>query len=202
MKLPPLRLQHGLFFVLLALMFFGWGAWLMRGPVAAEPLPWLATWQVQLLPALADEQLKLADLSHETTGELWLQSQPSGPRLLYRALVGAGDDGWQLSAEVLLSSAERESLAVAAGLQASNAEQPLSGQLLEQLGRQPVLALEFTPNAGVSAARLSATLGAPRLRLRIEGGEAWVYPALGLTARVQDDTLLMVRVQPKSALQH
>ncbi|MDO8696222.1 MAG: hypothetical protein Q7J74_03835, partial [Pseudomonas sp.] len=59
-----------------------------------------------------------------------------------------------------------------------------------------------TPGVAVPAARLAATLGQPPLRLQIEGGEAWVYPALGLMARVQDDTLLQLRAQPKSALQH
>lgn len=202
MKLPPLRVQHGLLFALLALLFFGWGAWLMRPPTPAEPLLWLAVWQTQLLPALASEQLRLADLSGETEGELWLQAQPTGPRLLYRAPVGGAEEGWALSAELHLSRLERESLAVAAGLQASSGEQPLSGQLLDQLGRQPVLALELTPGVAVPAARLAATLGQPPLRLQIEGGEAWVYPALGLMARVQDDTLLQLRAQPKSALQH
>ncbi len=202
MKLPPLRVQHGLLFALLALLFFGWGAWLMRPPAPAEPLPWLAAWQTQWLPALANEQLRLADLSHATEGELWLQAQPTGPRLLYRAPVGGADEGWALSAELQLSRLERESLAVAAGLPAESGEQPLSGQLLDQLGRQPVLALELTPRVAVPAARLAATLGQPPLRLHIEGGEAWVYPALGLMARVQDETVLLLRAQPKSALQH
>jgi hypothetical protein len=201
MKLPPLRLQHGLLFAVLALLFFGWGAWLMRAPAAAEPLPWLVAWQTQLLPALASEQLRLADLSSETDGELWLQSQPTGPRLLYRAPVGGAEEGWLLSAELHLSHAERESLAVAAGFQAGSSEQPLSRQLLDQLGRQPVRELELTPIAAVPAARLAATLGQPRLRLHIEGGEAWVYPVLGLTARVQDDTLLQLRALPKDAMQ-
>ncbi len=85
---------------------------------------------------------------------------------------------------------------------AESGEQPLSGQLLDQLGRQPVLALELTPSVAVPAARLAATLGQPPLRLHIEGGETWVYPALGLMARVQDETVLLLRAQPKSALQH
>ncbi|MDP3847089.1 MAG: hypothetical protein Q8R10_11785 [Pseudomonas sp.] len=202
MKLPPLRLQHGLLFALLALLFFGWGAWLMRPPAAVEPLPELAVWQAQLFPALANEQLALAELSGQTDGELWLQSQAAGPRLLYRGPLAGAEGGWTLMAELHLSGAERESLVAAAGFQPGNREQPLSRQLLEPLARLPVLELELTPITPVSAARLAATLGQPRLRLQIEGGEAWVYPALGLTARMQGDTLLSLRALPKRAMQH
>lgn len=202
MKLPPLRLQHGLLFALLALLFFGWGVWLMRGPAAAEPLTELRTWQKHLLPALVSEQLTLGELSDQTEGELWLQSQVAGPRLLYRALLIGADTDWTLMAELRLSSAERESLIAAAGFQSGSREQPLSRQLLDQLDRQPVLVLELTPTDAVPAERLAATLGPPRLRLQIEEGEAWVYPQLGLTAHVQGDTLLSLRALPKSAMQH
>lgn len=202
MTLPPLRAQHWLLFALLAAGFFAWGAWLIRGPQSAAPLPWLAHWQTQILQPLAEDRLDMAGLSAATEGELWLQPQLDGPRLLYRAELTAAEGRWHLQAELRLSRAERDSLAAATGLQPRDAEQPLSRQLLTQLARQPVLALDLTPPPELSAARVAATFGQPRLRLQLPEGEAWVYPALGLTAHVHEQALQLLRAVPKSALQH
>jgi hypothetical protein len=200
MKLPTLRVQHGLLCAVLAASFFAWGAWLMRPSAPAEPLPWLATWQSQVLPVLASEKLSLGKLRaaepSQARGELWLQSQPSGARLLYRSVLGGSDDAWALAAVLELGAGERDSLVAAAGFQSGDSEQPLSPQLLEQLASFPVHELELTPVSAPMAERLVTTLGQPRVRLQLEGGEAWVYPALGLTARVQDDTLLQLRAAP------
>ena len=201
MSKPPLRLQHWLLFALLAGLFFAWGAWLMRGPQAPAPLRWLTDWQTQVLQPLAEERLSLAALSAQLEGELWLQPQGQGqdPRLLYRGSLPAQEGLWQLHAEVHLSSTERASLVQAVGV--TRDEQPLGPQMVGQLARQAVDVLELTAPAGVLAERLAVTLGHPRLRLPLDEGEAWVYPQLGLTVRVQDDVLLTLRVVPKRALQ-
>ena len=206
MKFAPLRVQHGLLFAVLAVLFFALGVWFMRAPVPAEPLPWLAAWQSQRLPALAAGQLSLAQLrsadSRDADGELWLASQPDGAQLQYRAILGGADDTWRLVAILELGASERDSLVAAAGFQAGDGEQPLSRQLLQSLAGLPVRELQLTPTTALAAERLAATLGQPRVRLQLEGGEAWVYPALGLTVRVQDQTLLQLHAVPKRAMQH
>jgi hypothetical protein len=206
MKFAPLRVQHGLLFVVLAALFFAWGSWLMRAPAPAAPLPWLAAWQGPRLPALAAGQLSLAQLRSgepsQAVGELWLASQPDGAQLQYRATLGGADDTWALIAVLELSASERDSLVAAAGFQAGGGEQPLSRQLLQSLAGLPVRELQLTPTKALAAERLAATFGPPRVRLQIDGGEAWVYPMLGLTVRVQDETLLQLHVVPKTAMQH
>jgi hypothetical protein len=205
MTFAPLRLQHGLLFVVLAVLFFAWGAWLMRAPAPAVPLPWLAEWQSQRLPALAAGQLSLAQLrsvhASDVDGELWLASQPSGAQLQYRAALGGADDSWSLLAVLELSASERDSLVAAAGF-SDGGEQPLSPQLLDRLASLPVRELQLTPTKALAGERLAATLGPPRVRLQLENGEAWVYPTLGLTARLQDATLLQLYAVPKRAMQH
>ena len=62
MSMPPLRAQHWLLFALLAGLFFAWGAWLMRGPQAPTPLPWLADWQTRVLQPLVEERLEFVYL--------------------------------------------------------------------------------------------------------------------------------------------
>lgn len=201
MSTPPLRVQHWLLFALLAGLFFAWGAWLMRGPQAPTPLPWLADWQARVLQPLVEERLSLAALSAKVEGELWLQPQPAeqGARLLYRGPVNGEEGLWQVQAEVQLSSAERASLVKAVGL--AREEQPLSAQMVGQLARQPIESVEFTAPPSVPAERVAATLGQPRLRLPLPEGEAWVYPQWGLTVRVQDDVVLTLRAVPKRAMQ-
>lgn len=205
MKLAPLRAQHGFLFVVLAALFFAWGVWLMRAPVPAVSLPWLAAWHAQSLQALAAGQLSLGQLSSSqpshAEGELWLQSQPGGAQLQYRAALGGADDTWSLVAVLELTLSERDSLVTAAGFQANGGEQPLSRQLLRSLAGLPVRELQLAATTALAAERLAATLGQPRARLQLEDGEAWVYPLLGLTARVQDDTLLQLHAVPKRAMQ-
>lgn len=206
MQLAPLRIQHVLLLALLAGLFFTWGVWLMRPPAPAEPLPWLAAWQHKVLPALADGRLSLGELraaeQGQPEGELWLQPQPSGVQLIYRVTLGGTDDAWGLTAELELGASERDSLVAAANWQTGSAEQPLSQQLLAPLAGLPVRELKLVPVSALAAERLAATVGQPRMRLQVESGEAWVYPALGLMARVQDNTLLQLRAVAKSAMQH
>lgn len=206
MKFAPLRVQHGLLFAVLATLFFAWGVWLMRASAPAESLPWLAAWQSQSLSALAEGQLSLGQLSssepRQTDGELWLESQPDGAQLQYRVALGGVDDTWRLVAVLELSANERDSLVAAAGFPADGGEQPLSRQLLPSLAGLPVRELQLTPTTALAAERLAATLGPPRVRLQLEGGEAWIYPALGLTVRVQDETLLQLHAVPRRAMQH
>lgn len=194
MKMPPLRLQHGLLFAAVALLFFAWGAWLVRPP---QPLPWLGEWQREVLAPLADDRLRLAGLSERVDGELWLH----GARLFYRGQWQAGGEPWALEAELGLSEAERDSLLAAAGLDARAAEQPLGGQLVAELGQHAVVGLSLKPQHAVAAERLAATLGQPRLRLELADGQAWVYPELGLTLHLDDERLRLLHAVPRQALQ-
>ena len=201
MSLPPLKLQHWLLFALLGGLFFAWGAWLMRGPQAPAPLPWLADWQVRVLQPLAEGQLSLAMLSAQVDGELWLQPQSAehGVRLLYRGPLAAAEGAWQVQAEVQLSAAQQASLVQAAGL--GREELPLSVQMVGQLARQAIEVVELHAPAELSAERMTVTLGQPRLRLPLSEGEAWVYPQQGLTLRVQDELVLVLRAVPAQTLQ-
>ena len=200
MKMPPLRAQHGLVFAAVALLFFAWGAWLVRSPQPAAPLPWLGEWQREVLAPLADDRLSLAGLRAKVDGELWLQPRLDGARLLYRGEWQAGGEVWALEAELALSEAERDSLMAAAGLGAKDAEQPLGGQLVAELGRHAVIGLSLRPHGELAAERLAATLGQPRLRLELATGQAWVYPKLGLTAHTEDEQLRLLHVVPRHLL--
>ena len=200
MKLPPLRLQHGLIFVAVALLFFAWGAWLMRPQPAAAPLPWLAEWQAAVLVPLADNRLSLAMLRAQVEGELWLQPHLDGARLLYRADWQASGEPWALEAELELGEAERDSLMAAAGLGVGDDTQPLGQQLLADLGTHAIVGLTFTPQYAVAAERLASSVGQPRLRLELTEGQAWVYPESGLTAHTEDEQLLLLQVVPRAAL--
>lgn len=201
MKMPPLRLQHGLLFAVVALLFFAWGAWLVRPPQPAAPLPWLAEWQREVLAPLADDRLRLARLSERVDGELWLQPRPDGARLFYRGQWQAGGEPWALEAELGLSEAERDSLVAAAGRDAKASEQPLGGQLVAELGQHAVVGLSLRPNAELAAERLAASLGQPRLRLELADGQAWVYPELGLTLHLDDERLRLLHAVPRHQLQ-
>ena len=48
------RNTRWLFYLSLAVLTFVVGAWLVRTPEPARPLPWLADWQEQVLAPLAD----------------------------------------------------------------------------------------------------------------------------------------------------
>lgn len=199
--MPPLRAQHWLVFAAVALLFFAWGAWLTRPPTPAAPLPWLDEWQARVLTPLADDRLSLARLQDEVVGELWLQPSLDGPRLLYRGQWQADGEPWALEAELALSEAERDSLVAAQGANAQGAEQPLSEQLLAQLGSHAIASLVLKPQAEVAVERLVGSLGQPRLRLELDEGQAWVYPELGLTLHIQDERLSVLRAVPRKALQ-
>ncbi len=201
MKMPPLRLSHGLLFIAVALLFFAWGAWLSRQMQPAAPLAELTAWQEQILAPLAEDRLSLAGLQAVVDGELWLQPRPDAARLLYRGSWPVEGETWSLEAELALSSAERDSLMAAAGLERGDAEQPLGAPLLTALGSHAIAALLIQPAPQVLAERLTASLGQPRLRLELEKGQAWVYPALGLTAHTQDDELRLLHAVPRRLLQ-
>ncbi|MFZ3154943.1 hypothetical protein [Pseudomonas sp.] len=200
MKLPPIRPQHWLIFAVVAALFFAWGAWLMRPQPAAHPLPWLAQWQSQVFTPLADDRLSLVQLKDALEGELWLQPNLDGARLLYRGELQDGDGNWSLEAEVGLDKAERESLLAAAGLKPADEEQPLSRQLLVPLANRPIIALTLLPPAPLDVARLAASIGQPRLTLELAEGQAWVYPELGMTAHLQDDELYFLYAVPRHLL--
>jgi hypothetical protein len=201
MKMPPLRLQHWLVFAAVALLFFAWGAWLVRPPQPVEPLPWLIEWRRDLLTPLADGRLSLVRLSERVGGELWLQPRADGSRLLYRGEWQASGEPWALEAELELTEAERDSLMAAAGLGVKDAEQPLSAQLLVELGSRSVAGLSLEPQHEVAAERLAASLGQPRLRLELVEGQAWVYPELGLTVHLDDEHLRLLHAVPRHLLQ-
>lgn len=201
MKLPPIRPQHWLIFAVVAALFFAWGAWLMRPQPPAQPLPWLAQWQTQVLAPLADDRLSLVHLKGALDGELWLQPNLDGARLLYRGELQDGDEKWSLEAEVGLDKAERESLLAAAGLKPTDKEQPLGSQLLVSLANRPIIALTLLPPAPLDAARLAASIGQPRLTLELAQGQAWVYPELGMTAHLQDEELYFLYAVPRHLLE-
>ncbi len=200
LNLPPLRLQHGLIFVAVALLFFAWGAWLKRPQSAPAPLPWLAEWQAAVLVPLADNRLSLAMLRAQVQGELWLQPRLDGARLLYRADWQASGEPWALEAELELDEAERASLMAAAGLGERDDAQPLGRQLLAELGSHAIVGLTLNPQQAVAAERLLSSLGQPRLLLELDEGQAWVYPEAGLTVHTADEQLLLLQVVPRAAL--
>ncbi|MBU0900684.1 MAG: hypothetical protein KKH62_01850 [Gammaproteobacteria bacterium] len=200
MKLPPIRPQHWLIFAVVAALFFAWGAWLMRPQPAAQPLPWLAQWQAEVLTPLADDRLSVVRLRDALEGELWLQPNLNGARLLYRGELQDGNETWSLEAEVGLEAAERESLLAAAGLKPTDKAQPLGSQLLVSLANRPIIALTLLPPAPLDAARLAASIGQPRLTLELAEGQAWVYPELGMTAHLQDGELYFLYAVPRHLL--
>ncbi|WP_425917282.1 hypothetical protein [Pseudomonas sp. GWSMS-1] len=200
MKLPPIRPQHWLIFAVVAALFFAWGSWLMRPQPAAQPLPWLAQWQAEVLTPLADDRLSVVHLRDALEGELWLQPSLDGARLLYRGELQDGNEAWSLEAEVGLEAAERESLLAAAGLKPTDKAQPLGSQLLVSLANRPIIALTLLPPAPLDAARLAASIGQPRLTLELAEGQAWVYPELGMTAHLQDGELYFLYAVPRHLL--
>tara|TARA_R110000868_G_scaffold124021_5_gene328046 strand:- start:2784 stop:3395 length:612 start_codon:yes stop_codon:yes gene_type:complete len=200
MKLPPIRPQHWLIFAVVAAMFFAWGAWLMRPQPASQPLPWLAQWQAEVLTPLADDRLSLVHLRDALDGELWLQPNLNGARLLYRGELQDADGNWSLEAEVGLEQAERESLLAAAGLKPADKELLLGSQLLVPLANRPIVTLTLLPPAPLDVERLAASIGQPRLTLELAEGQAWVYPELGMTAHLQDEQLYFLYAVPRHLL--
>ncbi|MCO4070863.1 hypothetical protein FA089_11555 [Pseudomonas aeruginosa] len=195
------RNTRWLFYLSLAVLTFVVGAWLVRTPEPARPLPWLADWQEQVLAPLADNALTLRQLHDAVDGELWVDPRLDGVRLAFRGRL-LGDGGpWQVEGELVLSAEEQLSLQRASALQPGSAPQPLSAGLEGQLGDKPIVALSMIPEGRVGAERLLASLGQPRLRLQLAQGEAWVYPQLGLTAHLPDDDLRLMLAVPRQALE-
>ncbi len=177
--------------------------WLVPRAEKVEPLPWLSEWQAEVLQPLAEDGLTLGQLDDRLPkAELWLQPHLDGPRLLLRDAQALESGAWTLEAELALTAAQRDSLAAASGVKPNDAEQPQSAQMLEQLAGQRIEALNLQPQQAVSAAMLSASLGAPRLRLQLSEGEAWIYPQLGLTAHLKGERLQLLRVVPRRLLSH
>ncbi|WP_339488770.1 hypothetical protein [Pseudomonas sp. EL_65y_Pfl2_R95] len=203
MKLPPLRVQHWLIFAGVAVIFFSWGAWLMRGPQTVEPLAWLQKWQTDIFDPLAADQLSLSGLSGEVEddGELWLQPRLDGSRLLYRSELQADDQVWTVEARIALSDDELTSLMAAAGVDEKGEEQPLSAQLVRQLGHYEIIYLSLKPLDAVSIEQIVSTLGQPKLRLELkEGGQALVYPQFGITVHTLDDDVELLFAVPQRLL--
>ena len=201
MPLPTLRSSHLLMFVGVAVLFFSLTMWMNRAAQEVEPLPWLVDWKSKVIEPLAGERLTLGELAGIAPGELWLQPQEKGPRLAYRAEIEHGDEVWRLDALLKLSAVEQESLARTFE-QAAAGEQPLSAQLLEQMGAHQIASLNLVPMGEVQAERLIASVGAPRLRLRTAEGEAWVYPQQGLSVHVVDGKAQLLLLMPREALKH
>ncbi|PTQ72912.1 hypothetical protein [Pseudomonas sp. GV071] len=201
MSLPPLRMQHWLLFVVIAIAFFAWGGWLMRGPDKAEPLPGMAQWQQQILAPMADGKLSLAQLNALKAGELWLKPRLDGPQLVFRSELAAGGQRWKLEAVLVLNEREHTSLMAATGLKPTDPEQPLSAAMLSEMGQHSLVTLALRPEQPVSSEQVIASFGAPRLRLELDSGEGWVYPLQGLTAHVENEHLLLLHLVPRSTLE-
>ncbi|HSC84646.1 MAG TPA: hypothetical protein VLC30_13610 [Pseudomonas sp.] len=196
---PPALLFTGVALFACLLAFWLNGFW--QRP--AQPLGWLGEWQGTVLQPLAEGQLTLQQLRERLpAGELWVQPQLDGLRLLYRGELATDDAPWRLQAELELSEAQRASLARATGLAPRDSEQPLAAELQERLGQYRITALDLRPQAALEQARVVASLGEPRLRLQLQAGEAWVYPQQGLTAHLRDGRLQLLRAVPRSLLQH
>ncbi|MGY4534066.1 hypothetical protein ACVW0Y_003204 [Pseudomonas sp. TE3786] len=201
MSLPPLRMQHWLLFVVIAIAFFAWGGWLMRGPGKTEPLPGIAQWQAQILAPMADGKLSLGQLNALEPGELWLKPRLDGPQLVFRSELAASGQRWKLEAVLVLNEREHSSLMVATGLKPTDPEQPLSPTMLSEMGQHALATLALRPEQPVTSEQVIASFGAPRLRLELNSGEGWVYPMQGLTAHVENEHLLLLHVVPRTSLE-
>lgn len=201
MSLPPLRMQHWLLFVVIAIAFFAWGGWLMRSVDKVEPLPGMTQWQQQILEPMAEGKLSLTKLNELSGGELWLKPRLDGPQLVFRSELDAAGEKWSLEAVLVLNEREHTSLMAATGLKPTDPEQPLSAGMLTEMGEHGLATLALRPIQPITTEQVIATFGAPRLRLQLPNGEGWVYPAQGLTAHVEDERLLLIHVVPRSTLE-
>ncbi len=198
MNKPPLRAQHGLLFIVVAVLFFAWGAWLMRS-TEVQPVANLQTWRDALLQPLADDHLQLADLQRLAPGELWLEPRLDGARLSYRARLQGEEGEWSLQAMLALSDSQRDSLMAAQGLRPGDAEQVLPAVLVEQMARFSIASLNLSAPASLASERLAASLGQPRLSLELAEGQAWVYPQWGLTVHLRGDDIALLHALPRKA---
>lgn len=194
------RRPPALLFTIVALASCLLGYWLLLpDDEQVESLPQLQQWDAELFRPQVDERLTVGQLARFLpNSELWLQPRMDGPHLLLRG----ERDLWSVEGELALSDKQRASLAEVSQARPNDPEQPLPASMLEQLAEQQIEALNLLPNFTVMATALSASLGAPRLRLQLPEGEAWVYPQQGLTAHINDDRVQLLRAVPKRLLQH
>ncbi|AQZ32006.1 hypothetical protein BHQ29_01060 [Pseudomonas sp. LPH1] len=198
MNKPPLKAQHLLVFVAVAVLFFAWGAWLMRSG-EVHPLANLQQWRDALLQPLAEDELTLREVRALAPGELWLAPRLDGARLFYRASLDGEEGEWLLEAEVRLSLEQRDSLMAAQGVKAGDADLPLSESLAEQMAGFAIASLSLQAPDSLTSERLAASLGQPRLTLELTEGRAWVYPQWGLTVHLRGDDVALLHAVPKRA---
>jgi hypothetical protein len=194
----PLKAQHLLVFVAVAVLFFAWGAWLMRSG-EVHPLANLQQWRDALLQPLAEDELTLREVQALAPGELWLAPRLDGARLFYRASLDGEEGDWLLEAEVRLSFEQRDSLMAAQGLQAGYTELALGQSLVDQMAGFSIVSLNLSAPQALASDRLAASLGQPRLTLGLAEGQAWVYPQWGLTVHLQGDEVELLHAVPRKA---
>jgi len=194
----PLKAQHLLVFVAVAVLFFAWGAWLMRS-TEVEPVANLQQWRDVLLQPLAEDELMLREVQAVAPGELWLEPRLDGARLVYRAPLEGEEGEWSLEAELKLSAEQRDSLMTAQGLKAGDSEQALGQSLVDQMAGFSIASLNLSAPQALASDRLAASLGQPRLTLELAEGQAWVYPQWGLTVHLQGDEVELLHAVPRKA---
>lgn len=198
MNKAPLKAQHWLVFLVVAVLFFAWGAWLMRSS-DVHPVANLQQWRDALLQPLAEDELTLRDLRAMTGGELWLEPRLDGARLTYRATLEGEEGEWALQAELALSQGQRDSLMAAQGLKPGDAELALDESLVDQMAAFAIASLNLSAPQALASERLAASLGQPRLTLELADGQAWVYPQWGLTVHLRGDDVALLHAVPRKA---
>lgn len=196
MNKPPLKAQHGLVFIAVAVLFFAWGAWLMRS-AEVQPVANLQAWRDTLLLPLADDRLQLADLQRLAPGELWLEPRQDGARLSYRARFQGEEGEWSLRGGLVLSASQRDSLMAAQGLRPGDVELALPGGLVEQMARFSIASLNLAAPSSLASERLAASLGQPPLSLELAEGQAWVYPQWGLMVHLRGNDIALLHAVPR-----
>jgi len=194
----PLKAQHWLIFAIVAVLFFAWGAWLMRSS-EVQPVANLQQWRDALLQPLAEDGLTLRDVQALAAGELWLEPRLDGARLSYRATLEGEEGEWSLQAELALSKHQRDSLMAAQGLRLGDAGVALDESLAEQMAAFTIASLNLGAPQALASERLAASFGQPRLTLELTDGRAWVYPQWGLTVHLQGDDVALLHAVPKRA---
>lgn len=198
MNKAPLKAQHWLIFALVAVLFFAWGAWLMRS-TEVQPVANLQQWRDTLLQPLAEDGLTLRDVQALVPGELWLEPRLDGARLSYRAPLEGEEGEWLLQAELVLSQGQRDSLMAAQGLKPGDADTVLDDSLSEQMAGFAIASLTLQAPDALASERLASSLGQPRLTLELADGQAWVYPQWGLTVHLRGDEVELLHAVPRKA---
>ena len=198
MNKTPLKAQHWLIFAIVGVLFFAWGAWLMRS-TEVKPVNNLQQWRNALLQPLAEDELTLREVQALAPGELWLQPRLDGARLFYRASLEGEEGEWSLQAELALSQGQRDSLMAAQGLKPGDGETVLDESLAEQMAGFSIASLNLGAPQALASERLAASLGQPRLTLELADGQAWVYPQWGLTVHLQGDEVELLHIVPRKA---